>query len=65
MDWASVLDTGVGVGVLLIGAGVFAAMFALARVFTRLRTTLGDVCSSFAMSVNSRPSRTRAVNAWS
>jgi ABC-type transporter Mla subunit MlaD len=43
MDWASVLDTGVGVGVLLIGAGVFAAMFALARVFTRLRTTLDEV----------------------
>lgn len=43
MDWASVLDTGVGVGVLLIGAGVFAAMIALARVFLRLQSTLDEV----------------------
>ena len=43
MDWRSILDIGVGVGVLLIGLGVFAAMIALARLFLRLNTTLDEV----------------------
>ncbi|HEY9085267.1 MAG TPA: hypothetical protein VIN40_04930 [Candidatus Tyrphobacter sp.] len=43
MDWTSVLDTGVGVGALLLGTGVFFAMIALARVFSRLQSTLDEV----------------------
>lgn len=43
MDWGSVLDVGVGVGVLLVGAGIFLAMIALARLFARLRLTLDEV----------------------
>ncbi|MGH7737150.1 MAG: DUF948 domain-containing protein [Candidatus Tyrphobacter sp.] len=43
MDWANVLDVGVGIGVLLVGLGVFVAMVALARLFLRMRTTLDEV----------------------
>jgi ABC-type transporter Mla subunit MlaD len=43
MDWSIVLDVGVGVGVLLMGIGIFAAMFALARIFGRLDKTLDEV----------------------
>jgi uncharacterized protein YoxC len=43
MDWPSILDVGVGVGVLLVGLGIFVAMIALARLFGRLRTTLDEV----------------------
>ncbi len=43
MDWPSVLDVGVGAGALLVGVGFFVAMLALAKLFTRLRTTLDEV----------------------
>lgn len=43
MDWSSVLDAGVGVGVLLVGIGIFVAMVALARLFSRMRGTLDEV----------------------
>lgn len=43
MDWSSILDIGVGVGVLLVGCGIFVAMIALARLFARMRTTLDEV----------------------
>jgi hypothetical protein len=42
-SWAIVLDIGVGVGVLLIGIGVFIVCSALAKVFTRLNGTLDEV----------------------
>ena len=43
MDWSSALDIGVGLGVLLVGAGVFVAMLALAKLFSRMHTTLDEV----------------------
>jgi hypothetical protein len=42
-DWAIVLDIGVGLGVLLIGVGVFVVCSALARLFARLNGTLDEV----------------------
>ena len=42
-DWAIVLDIGVGLGVLLVGIGVFVACSALAKVFARLNGTLDEV----------------------
>ena len=42
-DWAIVLDVGVGLGVLLIGVGVFIACSSLAKVFARLNGTLDEV----------------------
>jgi len=42
-DWAIVLDIGVGLGVLLVGIGVFIVCSALARTFTRLNGTLDEV----------------------
>jgi hypothetical protein len=42
-NWAIVLDIGVGVGVLLIGIGVFIVCSSLAKVFTRLNGTLDEV----------------------
>jgi uncharacterized protein YoxC len=38
-----ILDVFVGVGVLLIGVGVFIGMLALAKTLRRLRTTLDEV----------------------
>ncbi|HEV7179543.1 MAG TPA: DUF948 domain-containing protein, partial [Candidatus Baltobacteraceae bacterium] len=43
MDWAIVLDVGVGLGVLLMGIGIFVAMLALAKTLRRLNTTLDEV----------------------
>ena len=42
-DWAIVLDVGVGLGVLLIGIGIFIVCSSLARVFRRLNNTLDEV----------------------
>jgi ABC-type transporter Mla subunit MlaD len=42
-DWAIVLDIGVGLGVLLIGVGIFVVCSALARLFARLNGTLDEV----------------------
>lgn len=42
-DWAIVLDIGVGIGVLLIGAGVFVVCSSLAKLFARLNGTLDEV----------------------
>jgi phage-related minor tail protein len=42
-DWAIVLDIGVGLGVLLIGVGVFVVCSALAKLFARLNGTLDEV----------------------
>jgi hypothetical protein len=42
-DWAIILDIGVGLGVLLIGVGVFVVCSALARLFARLNGTLDEV----------------------
>ncbi len=42
-DWAIVLDIGVGLGVLLIGAGVFVVCSSLAKLFARLNGTLDEV----------------------
>lgn len=42
-DWSVVLDAGVGIGVFLIGLGVFIAMSALARTLRRLDTTLDGI----------------------
>jgi hypothetical protein len=42
-NWAIVLDIGVGVGVLLMGIGIFVVCSSLARVFTRLNGTLDEV----------------------
>lgn len=42
-DWAPVLDVGVGVGVFLIGLGVFIAMTSLARTLRRVNGTLDVV----------------------
>lgn len=42
-DWGIVLDFGVGLGVLLIGVGVFVVCSALARLFGRLNGTLDEV----------------------
>ena len=42
-NWAIVLDIGVGLGVLLIGIGIFIVCSALAKVFTRLNGTLDEV----------------------
>jgi hypothetical protein len=42
-NWAIILDIGVGVGVLLIGVGVFIVCSSLAKVFTRLNGTLDEV----------------------
>ncbi len=43
IDWSIVLDIGVGVGVLLMGVGIFVAMLALAKTFGRLNGTLDEV----------------------
>lgn len=43
MNWGSILDTGVGIGVLLIGVGIFAAAIALAKLLARMRGTLDEV----------------------
>jgi uncharacterized protein YoxC len=43
MDWPSVLDVGAGAGIFLVGAGIFVAMLALARLFVRLGKTLDEV----------------------
>ena len=44
VNWgAIVLDAGVGLGVLLMGIGVFVACSALARTFARLNGTLDEV----------------------
>jgi hypothetical protein len=42
-NWAIVLDIGVGVGVLLMGIGIFVVCSSLARVFARLNGTLDEV----------------------
>jgi len=42
-NWAIVLDIGVGLGVLLIGIGIFIVCSSLAKVFTRLNGTLDEV----------------------
>jgi uncharacterized protein YoxC len=41
--WAIVLDVGVGLGVLLVGLGVFIACSALAKTLARLNGTLDEV----------------------
>ncbi len=43
MDWPSVLDVGAGIGIFLVGAGIFVAMVALARLFARVGKTLDEV----------------------
>ncbi|MDP9024334.1 MAG: hypothetical protein M3N13_03015, partial [Candidatus Eremiobacteraeota bacterium] len=43
IDWSIVRDVGVGVGVLLMGIGIFVAMLALAKTFQRLNVTLDEV----------------------
>ena len=43
MNWGSILDTGVGVGVFLMGVGILAATIAFARLLARLRGTLDEV----------------------
>jgi len=43
VDWVIILDAGVGLGVLLIGLGVFMAMRALAGTLGRLNGTLDEV----------------------
>ena len=43
MDWSIVLDVGVGIGVLLMGIGIFVAMLALSRTCARLNQTLDEV----------------------
>lgn len=42
-DWAIVLDSGVGLGALLAGIGIFVGMRALASTLGRLNTTLDEV----------------------
>ena len=42
-NWSIVLDIGVGLGVLLLGIGVFIAMRALAATLSRLNVTLDGV----------------------
>jgi uncharacterized protein YoxC len=42
-DWAIILDVGVGLGVLLIGVGVFIVCQSLAKLFARLNGTLDEV----------------------
>ena len=42
-NWAIIIDVGVGVGVLLMGIGVFTVCSALARTFARLNGTLDEV----------------------
>lgn len=42
-NWSIVLDVGVGLGVLLVGVGVFIAMRALAATLSRLNVTLDGV----------------------
>jgi hypothetical protein len=42
-NWAIILDIGVGIGVLLMGIGIFTMCSALARVFARLNGTLDEV----------------------
>ncbi len=42
-NWSIVLDVGVGVGVLLMGLGVFIAMRALAATLSRVNVTLDEV----------------------
>jgi hypothetical protein len=42
-DWAIIIDVGVGVGVFLMGIGIFMVCSALAKVFTRLNGTLDEV----------------------
>jgi hypothetical protein len=42
-NWAIILDIGVGVGVLLIGIGVFVVCSSLSKVFVRLNGTLDEV----------------------
>jgi hypothetical protein len=42
-NWAIILDIGVGVGMLLIGIGIFIVCSALAKTFTRLNGTLDEV----------------------
>ena len=42
-NWAIILDIGVGLGVLLIGIGIFIVCSALAKTFTRLNGTLDEV----------------------
>lgn len=41
--WAVVLDVGVGLGVLLVGIGVFIVCSAMAKTFVRLNVTLDEV----------------------
>ncbi|MDQ2866654.1 MAG: hypothetical protein M3R51_10560 [Candidatus Eremiobacteraeota bacterium] len=43
IDWSIVLDVGVGVGVLLMGIGIFVAMLAVAKTFGRLNGTLDEL----------------------
>lgn len=43
IDWTIVLDAGVGVGVLLMGIGIFIAMLALAKTLGRVNGTLDEV----------------------
>lgn len=42
-DWAIVLDIGVGLGVLLIGVGIFVVCSSLAKLLARLNGTLDEV----------------------
>jgi uncharacterized protein YoxC len=42
-NWAIILDIGVGVGVLLVGIGVFIVCSSMSKVFTRLNGTLDEV----------------------
>ena len=42
-NWAIILDIGVGVGVLLIGVGIFIVCSSLSKVFARLNGTLDEV----------------------
>ncbi len=43
MDWSIVLDVGVGVGVLLMGVGIFVAMLTLSKTLGRVNLTLDEV----------------------
>jgi hypothetical protein len=42
-NWAIIIDVGVGVGVFLMGVGIFMVCSALARTFARLNGTLDEV----------------------
>lgn len=43
MDWSIIRDVGVGLGVFLMGVGIFVAMLALAKTLGRVNVTLDEV----------------------